>query len=297
MLNTLHLGRGTTRGALTVFPLWGEGHRSGDYATVSPAVHVFELPPGPQVDTLVVANPHAEPLLLTAGELLEGGHQHRMVADTVLIPGRTEQPVAVVCIEHGRWSGGGEHRPAGRRASTRVRAGLRADVADGTERPAGRNRQGEVWSRVAGLERQHGASATKSYLDYAERAEGDVARMTTGLRSFPGQVGVMIGVAGHPVLAEVFSRPEALEEQFRSILEAAAFDAIGQPPIPTPSHRGRRFLELAAAVHQRPIEQAGLGRRLRGGNAKVDVESLAWMDHEIHALLSNPRHALHQPVG
>lgn len=107
----------------------------------------------------------------------------------------------------------------------------------------------------------------------------------------------MIGVAGHPVLAEVFSRPESLEEQFQSILEAAAFGTIGQPPIPTPLHRGRRFLELPSTMMQRPIEQAGLGRRLRGGNAKVEVESLDWMDHEIYALLSNPPYALHQPVG
>lgn len=297
MLDSLHLGRGTTRGSLTVFPIWGEGQPHGDYATMSPSVRVSELPDSPQVDTLLVTNPLTEPLLLTAGELLEGGQQHRMVADSVLIPARSEQPVAVVCVEHGRWSGGREHRSANRRASARVRAGLGAGVVGGTAQATGRDRQSEVWSRIAGLEGQFGASATCSYLDYAERADADVARMIAGLRPFPGQVGVMVGVAGHPVSAEVFARPEALEQQFGSIVQAAAFDAIGHLPVPTPSHRGRRFLELAAAAPQRPTAPAGLTRRSFGGNQKVEVEALDWMDLQIHALLTNPRHALLQPVG
>lgn len=297
MLDALHLGRGTTRGALTVFPIWGEGHQRSGYATMSPSVQVSELPDGPQVNTLVVTNPHDKPLLLTAGELLEGGHQHRMVADSVLLPPRTNRPVSVVCVEHGRWSGGCDHRSAGRRASARIRAGLRAGVVGGTAHAAGRDRQGEIWSRIAGLERQFGSSATNSYLDYADRANAEVARMTAGLRPFPGQVGVMVGIAGHPVFAEIFDRPEALEQQFGSMVHAAAFDAIGHPPVLTPSRHGRRFLELAAAVTQRPTAPAGLARRLSGGNQKVEVESLDWMDHQIHALLTNPRHALYQPVG
>ncbi|MGM7669834.1 ARPP-1 family domain-containing protein [Microbacterium sp. A93] len=297
MLDSLHLGRGTTRGALTVFPVWGEGQPHGDYATMSPSVQVSEMPTGPQVGTLVITNSHDGPLLLTAGELLEGGHQHRMVADSVLLPPQTEQSVAVVCVEHGRWSGGRDHRSANRRASTRIRAGLRAGVVGGTAQAAGRDRQGEVWSRIDGLERQFGASATSSYLDYADRADEEVAGMIAGLRPFPGQVGVMVGIAGHPVFAEVFDRPEALAQQFGSVLQAAAFDAIGHPPVPTPSHRGRRFLELAAAVPQRPTAPAGLARRLSGGNQKVEVEALDWMDHQIHALLTNPRHAVLQPAG
>jgi hypothetical protein len=260
-------------------------------------VQVSELPSGPEVDTLVVTNPNDTPLLLTAGELLEGGHQHRMVADSVLLTARSEQAVNVVCIEHGRWSGGRDHRPAGRRASARVRAGLRAGVADGIRPSGGRDRQGEVWSRIAGLEGPRGRSVTQSYLEYADNGDEDVTRMTDGLRPFPGQVGVMIGVAGHPVFAEVFDRPDALEQQFRSIVRAAAFDAIGQQPLPTPAHRGRRFLKLAVGAPTRPGGEAGLARSRSGGNEKVDVEILDWMDQAIHALLTNPRHELLHPVG
>jgi hypothetical protein len=297
MLDTLHLGRGTTRGALTAFPLWSDGHCHSAYATMSPSVQVSELPSGPEIDTLVVTNPNDTPLLLTAGELLEGGHQHRMVADSVLLTARSEQAVDVVCVEHGRWSGGRDHRPSGRRASARVRAGLRAGAADGIRPSGGRDRQGEVWSRIADLEGPRGRSVTQSYLDYADHVDGDVTRMTDGLRPFPGQVGVLIGIAGHPVFAEVFDRPDALEQQFHSIVRAAAFDAIGQPPVATPSHRGRRFLELAADVSTRPAGEAGLAQRWSGGDEKVDVEVLDWVDQAIHALLSNPRHDLLQPVS
>jgi hypothetical protein len=296
MLDALHLGRGTTCGPLTVFPLWGEDDRRDVYATMTPAVQVSELPSGPEVGTLVVSNHYDAPLLLTAGELLEGGHQHRMVADSVLIPAQTDQPVTVVCVEHGRWSGGRGHRSAGRRVSARVRAGLRAGVGAENVPPTQRDRQAEVWARVAGLEGQFGESATQSYLDYAGRAGDDVARLTSGLRPFPGQIGVVVGIAGQPVFAEVFDRPEALARQFSSILEAAAFDALGQPPVPTPSRRGRRFLDRAAGVTRRPVGAAGLARLRRGADPTVEVDTLDWMDREIHALLTNPRHALHRQV-
>lgn len=123
MHDCLCLGCGNICGALTVLPIGGEDRPLSSNATMYPSVQVSELPDGPQVGTLAVTNPHDEPLLLTVGELLEGGHQHRMVADSVRIPLRSEPPVAVVCIEHRRRTGGRGHRSANRRASARIRAG------------------------------------------------------------------------------------------------------------------------------------------------------------------------------
>lgn len=297
MISTLHLGHGRTFGALTLFPLWGEGATSSLYSTSSWALNVSEMPQGPEVGTLLVSNPKDWPLLLIAGELLEGGHQHRMVAQTVLLPAHSEMPVSVVCVEHGRWSGGREHQSDGRRASARIRAGLWPNQHMLDQRRRDRDRQSEVWARIASLEGQRGHSSTQSYLDYAAHSEHQDSHLLAGLRPFPGQVGVMVGIAGHPVSVEVFDRPEILAQQFQSIIQAAAFDALGQPPVPAPSRRGRRFLELAAATPLRPAGEAGAARSRAGFSAAVQIEVLDWVDQTIHAILTNPRHELLHPAS
>ncbi|GHD06227.1 ARPP-1 family domain-containing protein [Zhihengliuella salsuginis] len=289
MIDSLHIGRGTTRGALTLFPIWGEGQAGPAYSTLTDDVAVSELPDGARVDRLVVSNTGRQPLLLVAGELLAGGQQDRMVAETVLVPALERTEVDVVCVEQGRWGGNGTHRSSGLRAGSRIRSGLRSA---GTGHGAGPRRQEAVWSRVAEVGTRHGASPAGSYLAYDERVQPEAAEMAAALKPFPGQIGVMVGIAGHPVFAEVFDRPIALRRQFQSIVAAAVFDSAGQAPIATPSHRARRFLELAAGVRAQGAEQAGIGMRRCGGTDKAEVASLDWMDHEIHALLTNPRHQL-----
>ena len=105
----LHVGQGTARGPLTVFPVWtdapslGSSHRTGADAPVD----VAERAGSPAVDQLVVTNRGDRPVLLLAGELLEGGMQHRaLTATTMLAPSRPTV-LPVVCVEQGRWHGDG----------------------------------------------------------------------------------------------------------------------------------------------------------------------------------------------
>src|SRR3954468_4235457 len=75
----LHVGQGTHRGPLTVFPVWtaapsvAPGYLTGANA----AVDVEARAGSPAVDQLIVTNRGDHPVLLLAGELLEGGMQHR----------------------------------------------------------------------------------------------------------------------------------------------------------------------------------------------------------------------------
>lgn len=280
-LSRLHVGRGITRGALTVFPIWSEVATPARFSTRTEAVRVAECAEGPQVGSLVVTNAGKVPVLLLEGQLLEGGWQHRMVARSVLLNAGQELPLEVVCVEQGRWNGGRTHAARGRRASSRVRSGLR-----------GPNPQVEVWSRVAEYDARYGVNATRSFVAHSDRAAGDVARMTAGLRPFPGQIGVVMAIAGQPVAAEIFASPRALAEQFASIVASAAMDAVGQPPIETPSRRARRFIDRAARVNTVAEARAGLAVSTRGRDQYADVSCLVWDDADVYALLSNPRHQL-----
>jgi hypothetical protein len=281
-MTELHVGRGTTRGALSVFPVWGEYVRVGRCTSRLASVRLGENVEGPKVGSVLVTNLGDRPVVMFEGQVLEGGWQNRMLGGSVVVPALDELPVDVVCVEQGRWGGGRVHRMRGRRASARVRGGLRS---------AG-DRQGEVWSRVAAYEDRYGPNATGSFCEHADRAYGDVARMVEGQRPLPGQVGVVIGIGGQPVVAEVFASGWLLAGQFRSIVAAAAMDAVGAAAVETPSRRVRRFLDRAAGVGLGVGARAGLGVWRRGASDFVDVSALEWQGRPVHRVLLNRRHEL-----
>ena len=62
----LHVGRGITRGAMTVFPLWSATSGYRRYTMGGRGLHVTESPEGPQVGTLMVGNVEDRPALVLA---------------------------------------------------------------------------------------------------------------------------------------------------------------------------------------------------------------------------------------
>jgi hypothetical protein len=76
----------------------------------------------PTVEELVVENTRHRPALVLEGELLEGGHQHRVATQTVLVGAGQAHALPVRCVEESRWSGAFRQVRGGRRAPVRVRA-------------------------------------------------------------------------------------------------------------------------------------------------------------------------------
>ena len=280
-MQKVHVGSGATRGALTVFPVWGEVGIERDYSTTITDADVSEKAT-PDVSTLMVSNTGRQPLLLLEGQVLEGGWQNRMVARSVVVAPNDEVAVGVVCVEAGRWSGQRRHADLRRRASARVQAGLRA----------GGDRQSEVWKRVSEYESRYGANATSSFSEHANRAAGDISRLTDGLRPFPGQIGIVIAISGHPLSAELFDSPATLAEQYQSIVAAAAMDAVGRPAEVTPSRRVRRFIDHAMNVPLRRTVTAGAGFTFVGDAEDASISLLRWQRRDVHTSLLNPRHEL-----
>jgi hypothetical protein len=281
IMQKVHVGSGTTRGGLGIFPVWGEVDVERDYSTAVTAAHVSEKAI-PEVESLTVANTADRPLLLLQGQLLDGGWQNRMVARSVMVAPNDELAVSVVCVEAGRWNGTRQHADSSRRASTRVQAALRASG----------DRQGEVWQRVSEYETRYGHNATSSFTEYAHRAADDIVPMVRGFRPFPGQIGVVVAISGHPVSAEFFDSPRKLAEQYVSIVSAAAMDAIGRPAEVTPSRRVRRFIEIAMNVPLSREAPAGAGITFVGHGGTASISLLHWRGRDVHTSLLNPRHDL-----
>jgi hypothetical protein len=192
--------------------------------------------------------------LLLDGELLEGGLQHRVLQnDVVLAPG-VPITAAVACVEQHRWAG----TPTFRRQARHASAGVRATL--GTAPPEARQQQ--VWHRVAEFEAALGSSPTASYADRLDRLaapgpevlfpdDGHVGELIRGirrLRPLPGQRGVIAGAGGHPVPAEVFASRSALAAHMHQLLTGLLLDAItaGVPSVPPARILPRQPL------HQRP---------------------------------------------
>lgn len=277
----VHVGRGAARGALTVFPIWGEQESPLKYSTNIDGLEIQELENGPSVPTLSVGNPGDEFVLVMEGQILEGGWQNRMVARSLMVGPQSRQDVEVVCVEQGRWNGGRTHERRARRASNRVRSGLNGPGA-----------QGEVWRRVSEYDAVYGANDTSSFTEHADRAAGRVEHLIDDLRPFPGQTGVLIGVAGQPVVAEIFDNPDTLRREFDAIIRAAAMDAVGLESIFTPARRAHRFLDRAAHVERRLESSDVLGDRFVGSSQYACVSALAWESVDVHTVLTNPRHDL-----
>lgn len=254
-ISQIHVGVGTQIGPLTVMPVWWAVDPAPGLVTGRQAdVVVNECADGPEVAQLVVTNQGAAPALLLEGELLEGGYQDRaLVSDLVLASGQTVT-APVVCVERGRWSGVDGHRRRMRRTSVGIRTALR-DVHGG-------QRQSRVWSRVESYDRRFGASPTSALVDHlsgqgentwAFDPESPFERavdMLNGLQTLPGQQGVMVGVAGYPVLLEVFADPTGLTEHLRGALVGVLLDAamLDIPWVATPGRRARRFAEQLSGV-------------------------------------------------
>jgi hypothetical protein len=267
------------------------------------------------VGELVLKNQGAKPALLVAGELFEGGWQHRALNHDILLLPRQKLVASVSCVEHGRWHGATEQVRRSRRASMMVRSAQ--TIADDGDR------QDEVWERVSRYDTAFGASPTASYVDHLNRradpvidGEGEVqgsaqesviagevqgsaqesviAAGILGIRALVGQRGVLIGLGGQPAFLEIFASPSGLRRHLPGLLEAAAIDASLLPAEQTPGRRARRFAAQLANATMGPDvgADAGAGQALASRSPGHDIRGLGWDDQLLHATVFNRRHHL-----
>jgi hypothetical protein len=296
-LPALHIGSPVQAGPLTVFPVWTDAPLdTKPYRTKLPrSGRVGELRDGPSVPELRVTNPGAVPVLLFEGALLDGGWQHRVLASSVLVGAHADVTVEVCCVEQHRWGGGHDQNLGGRRAPLAVRGALRGIRAGVRLEPEHRRHadQIDVWNRVEHYETGHGQSRTSSLVEVQRGLDRQINEILRGARPLPAQRGVLIGVAGHPVLLEVFDHPHTLAEQWEAILSSVAVDALLAPAEPTPGFRARAFARRIRATAVAEAGLAGAAMAIAGNDHDlISARGLATSDRVIYAAVVNTRHQL-----
>jgi len=292
-LPRLHLGSPTQVGPLTLFPVWAEAPLPANPIPLGPpaGATVGELDT-PTVELLAATNPTAELFALLEGTVVDGGWQHRVLIQSVLVGAGASVQLPVRCVERGRWGGDGTQRVHSRKAPLGVQGasrGLRKDDRTTTDRVD----QGDVWSRVASYEQAYGTSATSSIVEVLDQVDVPAAVRAQVPAPLPGQTGVLVGVGGHPAVLELFEHPDSLAAQWDAIVDGLLRSTLHVPGVPTPGRRARTFVRRLSSRPTKAVAGAGEGMLTEVADDLVSVRSLCTRDgHLVHTAALNVRHDL-----
>jgi ARG/rhodanese/phosphatase superfamily protein len=236
---------------------------------------------GASVNELVLVNGSARPLILLAGEVVSGGKQNRIIGMDLIVPPKSDPvPLAVFCVEHGRWTSGPTAFGA---AKAIAQPGIRAEAE------FSKNQSG-VWDKVERTGQAAGvASPTQSYMDIvaspkAERAQEAVAipierdleqelRRAVGGK---GAVGVVVAINGQLVWSDIFPSAELFRKYWPKLLRSYAVEAQSQVferKSPPSVKEAEAFLD-AIHGHVTVESEPGVYRRTQISGSGFQVEAL-----------------------
>jgi hypothetical protein len=296
-------------GNLTIFPVVAtrsydteefltldEGLRSGEVivtesGSVQPSMRRRRLPipPGPQVNQLVLVNNSKRPLILLAGEIVTGGKQDRVIGKDRIIPAESDPlDLGVFCVEPGRWTGSSDRfgmvgTSAGAvpapMAAPNVRAKAMADKD-----------QQQVWSEVAKTRTAMSETVTvesaareiNGTSSYARVMNNDEVKQKVDSVAGPIQrnyqsliqqlrdqhaVGVAVAVNGEMVWADIFASTNLLEKYWPKLVRSYAAEAVVTRTVVTGAKdreadvkQAQQFLDHLDGRHETVDSEPGLYR-------------------------------------
>lgn len=265
--------------------------KSGDYVLLADALsngdfEVLETDASGDVPTLMVHNTGTKSVLLTAGDVVAGGKQDRViVADVVVEPSQEPVPIAVNCVEQGRWKQGqtGLQFAYAGRGEFDLKRTLQKDKS-----------QGATWEKVAQLNASKGANlgagadlAPESGTYMASLKAGPVVDMAkdrtqTLLGALPEHadvVGVIVAVDGKLVGAELYGHPRLFEKSREAVVRSVVLDGISQQasdaPAP-PATEAAAFLADAMTGNETATEVDGKARK----SSREGLQSLGYITED-----------------
>jgi len=212
---------------------------------------------GASVNELVLVNHGNKPLILLAGEMVSGGKQDRIIGKDRIVPvGAEPLPLDVFCVEHGRWSNGGNFSAA----NTMVHPSVRESAAVARQ-------QMEVWNSVTkgsnsvsagsahstaaapapviserslsvtantdaptvAYDKMYNNSKVNRSLDpFVDEIQRRFARATSELKG-ERVVGVVIAYGGEVAWSDIFASPQLFERYWTKLLRSYVVEALARP--------------------------------------------------------------------
>lgn len=287
LVDRISIGRPITRARVTLHPLYLHQPAADAIGACRAGVHLSEQQ-DPAVAQVEVINPADRPALLTAGTILRGGLQTRMVTGSALLPSSVPVTLPVSCVEQGRWGGGTGFELTSHVAPRRVRrtgdATLTRNLTEG-RRAAD---QSAVWQSVEHELRDDEATNPTRNLEARRPSQGEDHRaeaiqQLTDLGPLPEQAGVLVSHGERMVGADLFGNPELLAEMWGGLIRSYYANAPERIYGRSSTTFGLQFLRyfLTRPAHRTP--GVALGQEYRVANPGVNGTGLCVDDRLIHA--------------
>jgi hypothetical protein len=216
--------------------------------------------------------------------------QNRVLNTSALLAANSKTVIPVSCVEAHRWGyeAPGPMQAEDRAVYPRLRRMKAEAVVDNAR--AGRGfvaDQGEVWEEIEVKrdEMQAGPSRTGAMRDIYEARRDDLDRLVAEFPApEPRQCGVIAFVAGHPVVADIFDKPETLRALWPRLIGGYALDALGHRTRTPDIFAARGFLaELTSGERETSLHDGvGLGQDLALTSEHVVSHALAWENALVH---------------
>jgi len=264
---TLVVQSPVTHGLVSLYPVVDTAAQSvpdGDYQLLREGLEdktfKVEESNGGTVPTLMVRNTGTRPVLIVAGDVVQGGKQDRVItSDFVVQPDGKPVDVAVNCVEHGRWSAGNTGHSFG--YGGRGEGSLKKVVQNAKDQSATWSEVASSNGRKAALVRSKGKDGEADKLEptsgtymaslenaaVQDEAAPSTAALIAGLQGKPGVVGVVVALGGDITTAEVFGHPGLFERSREDLVRSFVLDSVGSAASgsPPPAAEAASFLRTA----------------------------------------------------
>jgi hypothetical protein len=179
-----------------------------------------ELDP-PDINRIAFHNQGDDPVLMLDGEEIIGSLQNRIVADSMLIPARSNRNIPVVCVEEGRWDDIGSFQ-----TGYCSYPGIRAILSRRGKEETGLQKR--IWKEIERkLTVTKTLSTTSSMHDIYGNLEDEVNRYIEDFEGLNHDTVGFIGVAGKKTIGfDLFLNPAAYRTFEQKLIRSYALDAI-----------------------------------------------------------------------
>ena len=213
----------------TVIPNNGMISFSEAFQTGKITLHELSNPEGADINTLFIKNRSKKNIVISSGEMIEGGKQDRVSGITTIIPAEEDYYLPVFCIEKGRWNG--KAKPFSYAGT--VDAALKKQI-DVTQK------QNDIWKEIDKQYQDKNATAdTWPYIKiYKDTSGADSSYMNYFMNRFKNSdssfAGFVAITSNHIISFELFATPELCFLSYKGLINTyihSVTDKEGTPSV------------------------------------------------------------------
>ena len=227
------------------------------------------------IEQVKLKNNSVSPLILLDGEEIAGSLQNRIVAQTMIIPPKSEMEIPVNCSEKGR----NEYKSKFQYSDYIANSNTRRKKAYNKNNPL----QEVVWNSIDDLETDKNTfSKTKALRDSYEKNKYDIDSYLKHFKMENNQIGV-ICIVENKVGLEIFNNHSLYEKYNEMLLRSYIIDSSNKEKINISNNELENILSSIDANSFIKKEAVDLGKYYKISNSYGNGHILIYKNNMVHA--------------